>query len=673
MTEAILAPHVAITIPEQDESLSSLGQLEIPSLREPGVSFRLGVLLGSGAMGIAYFGMRHAADGKSPVVIKLLKPGYVLQAGDTAKLVVQKEATALSRLNNRVPPTPFVVRMIDTGVLPVVFSGRRLELPWLALEYVHGGVEGTTLTERVAYSVDKTGHAFDPQRAALAVECIAKGVEAVHDVGVIHRDLTPNNVLCCGFGDSEIFKITDFGLARPLGMNATFGGIVVGTVGYAPPEQAALDDRRIGTWSDVFTFAVDLYFMLTGRGYFPTRNAMDSLALIRSPERTSILESAMLSPELREQPAACAGIDLALKLATASRPEDRPKTAPMFASMVLPWLKAGPRSKPVTSRRIESVAPMAAPEPAVGSTWRWTVRHLPGDDQVVRSVAWDGDGRCLCATNQGLRFWNGTGWLAAPMDELPNERGIRFVQRASAGSWLVGGDQATLATYSADGVSEVVRGPSRDVSFSHASGEFSDLAVVVGESEGRPPVLYALSSHRWLKPLSLPDVARVSDIARIGDDRWLIVGRRQDGAGFAALYQPLLWEVRMLDIPRVRALLSCAGRSDRRVGVATGSEGLVICVDDSGESHWFLKGKPDLPAAAVDVAGRIWASGAGGIFLRDTGSDRFEPVWEDPTWVTPIVSLFADLGFVIAMSADGGILEGTRTAADPVGSTQRAT
>lgn len=663
---------MVLPIPDHDESLAALAQQEIKSLREPGVVFRLGSLLGTGAMGIAYFGMRHAPDGKSPVVIKLLKPHYVLQAGETAKLVVDKEATALSRLNSRVPPTPFVVRMIDTGVLPIHFKGRSLELPWLALEYVHGGAEGTTLTERVAYSVDKTGHAFDPVRAALAVECMAKGIDAVHEVGVIHRDLTPNNVLCCGFGDSEIFKITDFGLARPIGMNATFGGIVVGTVGYAPPEQAALDDRRIGTWSDVFTFAVDLFFMLTGRGYFPTRNAMDSLALIRAPERTSILESSMLSPELREQPAACAGIDLALRLATSHRPEDRPRTAQMFASMVLPWLKGGPRSRPATSRRIESIAPGAMPKSADDAGWRWTVRHMPGDDHVVRSVAWDGDGRCLAATNEGLRFWNGTGWLEAPTDELPNERGIRFVQRVSAGSWLVGGDQATLASYSADGVSDVVRGPSPEVSFSLASGDFEDLAVVVGEAEGRPPVLYALSSRRWLKPLRLDDVARVSAISRIGDDRWLVVGRRGDGAGFAALYHPLLWQVQMLDIPRVRALLSCAGRSDRRVGVATGSEGLVICVDDAGESHWFLKGKPDLPAAAVDAAGRIWASGAGCIFLRDPSTDRFEPVWQDPAWVTPIVSLFADVGIVIAMGADGGILEGSRTGADAVGSTERA-
>jgi hypothetical protein len=260
------------------------------------------------------------------------------------------------------------------------------------------------------------------------------------------------------------------------------------------------------------------------------------------------------------------------------------------------------------------------------------------------------------------------------MHDLPNPRGIRFVQRMSAGNWLVGGDEATLATYSADGVSDVVRGPSPDVSFSQASGDFDDIAVVVGETGDGPPVLYALSSRRWLKPMPLPGVARVSGLARVGDDRWLIAGRRHDGSGFAALYQPLMWETHMFDVPRVRAMLSCAGRSDRKVGVATGSEGLVVCLDETGTHHWVLKGKPDLPAAAIDVAGRVWASGAGCIWMREPAAEGFEPVWQDPAWTTPIVSLFADVGLVIAMGADGGIIEGRRaTQLEPIDSTERVT
>ena len=52
-------------------------------------------------------------------------------------------------------------------------------------------------------------------------------------MGVVHRDLSPRNVLCCGFGEAEIFKIADFGLARAAGMATTFGNPVLGTPGYS--------------------------------------------------------------------------------------------------------------------------------------------------------------------------------------------------------------------------------------------------------------------------------------------------------------------------------------------------------------------------------------------------------------------------------------------------------
>ena len=50
-----------------------------------------------------------------------------------------------------------------------------------------------------------------------------RGVTAVHEVGVLHRDIKPENVLCCGFGEDELLKLADFGLARSSGVAATFG------------------------------------------------------------------------------------------------------------------------------------------------------------------------------------------------------------------------------------------------------------------------------------------------------------------------------------------------------------------------------------------------------------------------------------------------------------------
>ena len=86
-------------------------------------------------------------------------------------------------IHNGVPPTPFVVRLIDTGAINVRVRGVNVRVPWLVVEYVHGGIEGTTLSQRVMHAIRTTGHAFDAQRAANLVEAIGQGLAAVHEVG----------------------------------------------------------------------------------------------------------------------------------------------------------------------------------------------------------------------------------------------------------------------------------------------------------------------------------------------------------------------------------------------------------------------------------------------------------------------------------------------------------
>ncbi|MEO6601488.1 MAG: hypothetical protein ABIQ16_16545, partial [Polyangiaceae bacterium] len=134
--------HVSASGPD---SLS--GQV-VESEFQPGVSYRLERRIGEGGMGQAFLALRHAPDGIAPVVIKMVRPTAASGAQNSAGILVQKEAVALGRLNERIPPCPFVVRLVDTGAT-FLNGPNRPPTPWLAVEYVHGGVEGTTLEDRV--------------------------------------------------------------------------------------------------------------------------------------------------------------------------------------------------------------------------------------------------------------------------------------------------------------------------------------------------------------------------------------------------------------------------------------------------------------------------------------------------------------------------------------------
>ena len=93
-----------------------LGQV-LESAFHPGISYRLEHKLGEGATAVAYLAKRQGPDGEWPAVIKIIQPHIVKDSGERALTIIKKEAVALGRLNERVPPTPFVVRLLDTGSL----------------------------------------------------------------------------------------------------------------------------------------------------------------------------------------------------------------------------------------------------------------------------------------------------------------------------------------------------------------------------------------------------------------------------------------------------------------------------------------------------------------------------------------------------------------------------
>jgi serine/threonine protein kinase len=639
----------------QSAELGMLDGTIVASERNPGTTYRLERCIGEGGMGVAFFALRQAPEGVAPVVLKVIKPSIVASAGATAAMLVQKEAVALGRLNERVPPTPFVVRLIDTG--SAEFYRGRPHLPWLALEYVHGGIEGTTLEDRVAYSCGQTGYAFGPSRGAHGIRSIASGLTAIHAVDVVHRDLTPCNILCCGFGEAEIFKISDFGIARPEGLSSTFGHVLLGTPGYCAPEQVFSENVGVGPHTDLFSFGCLVFFMLTGEPYFPGRTPVEAALEMRKTNRRSLLETAWLAPELREREAACRAVDHALARCTALDPSFRPSGAHELAASIVTWIS--PRDEPSRPSRalMDSLLNMAAPTDL--GRWTWTALHLPGDDRIVQNAAWDMDGHCLATTTRGPAFWNGVAWV----DELPEAMQlpsrIQFARRADAGSWLIGGTDGTLAMYTTDGVGEVVRCPDHDAVFLHASGRFDDLLTAVSHRPGTEPVLWAMAAHRWMKPLPLTGAAYVSALLRLDDSHWVVCGRLARGGGFAAIYAPMQWETRLLPVPPMRAMVAGCSQPERNLALAVGSGGITVRIESDSATSSAVDAEPDLTSCAMDVLDREWVGSIGRLWVRDPQRDQhWASVWQDPRWQAPFVSIMADAGVVLAMTVDGGILEG---------------
>ncbi len=117
-------------------------------------------------------------------------------------------------------------------------------------------LEGRTLRDYVA----ETGTRIDYRRALGVLAPVMRALHAVHRAGVIHRDVSPDNVLVTRTGEA---RLIDFGAARFASRGEQDGFTVVFKPGFAPPEQYVRDIRQ-GPWTDVYGVSATLYFAITG-------------------------------------------------------------------------------------------------------------------------------------------------------------------------------------------------------------------------------------------------------------------------------------------------------------------------------------------------------------------------------------------------------------------------
>jgi hypothetical protein len=287
---------------------------------------------------------------------------------------------------------------------------------------------------------------------------------------------------------------------------------------------------------------------------------------------------------------------------------------------------------------------------------RFVARQRPRSDLAVLSAAWDVDGHALALLVNGGCFWNGDTWLdAAPLlSKLPG-RPI-FTQLHEAGGWLVGGD--ALSVIEARGVRESLGPPNTGATFLLARGRLDDLLLALARDAAGNLALLPIVARRFLRPILLPPDTQVSNIQRLGDNRFVVAGRR-NGKGFVAAVSPLDGEIRELTTPDVRAFIGGAPVPEQPAVLLAASAGFVLRVEGDVVTATRIPGEPDVSAVAVDVFGREWASSLGTIWTRDPSETAtWSIAWQDPTWGAPFISLLAQPGLLLAMTADGGIIEG---------------
>jgi hypothetical protein len=232
---------------------------------DPGVRlgpYQITSLLGAGGMGEVY--RAHDPRLNRDVAIKILPAAFLADVDRHARF--EQEARAAASLNH-------------PNILAVFDIGQQDGAPYIVSELL----TGETLRARLT-------NGAPPVRKSVEIAIqLAQGLAAAHESGIVHRDLKPENLFVTTGGR---VKILDFGLAKltedrsafaefsqsPTTSHGTRPGVVLGTVGYMAPEQVR--GQRADHRSDIFSFGVVLYEMLSGRRAFSRETEVQTLNAI---------------------------------------------------------------------------------------------------------------------------------------------------------------------------------------------------------------------------------------------------------------------------------------------------------------------------------------------------------------------------------------------------------
>jgi serine/threonine protein kinase len=210
-----------------------------------GGRYQLRDLLGEGGMASVYLAYDSALDRQ--VAIKTLHTELGREQSFRERF--RREAQAVAKLSHT-----NIVSVFDTGE-DVLGEG---PMPYIVMEYVEGQPLGSVLQADIA----RYG-AMPADKALKITADVLAALEASHEMGLVHRDIKPGNVMLNKRGT---VKVMDFGIARAMQSGVTSmtqTGMVVGTPQYLSPEQAL--GRAVDARSDLYSVGIMLFQLLTGR------------------------------------------------------------------------------------------------------------------------------------------------------------------------------------------------------------------------------------------------------------------------------------------------------------------------------------------------------------------------------------------------------------------------
>ncbi|MBN4050436.1 serine/threonine protein kinase [Desulfobulbus sp. AH-315-M07] len=198
--------------------------------------------LKSGAMGSIW--VAEHLQNKAPLAVKFVSSSRAKEKSTLARF--KREAKAAESIDS-----PNVVRGYGTGQLD---DGT----PYIIMELLEGESLGEHLDRVGAMSFDRT---------AAVLTQVARALDAAHALGIVHRDIKPDNIFLCGLDDFPMVKVLDFGMAKEVRVRSdsiiTQTGVSVGTPEYMSPEQV-LGSKEVDHRSDLWGLAVVAYRCITG-------------------------------------------------------------------------------------------------------------------------------------------------------------------------------------------------------------------------------------------------------------------------------------------------------------------------------------------------------------------------------------------------------------------------